>query len=160
VTIKPKFRRLCSLLLPLALAQAWFGILTIANYRVGFEYHINQVLWFALGVPENMYGFRNMVLPGIIARVLELTSAILVALFVYDRLTRRTFRFSVSIALMFIALLSTIFAIMRGPPIESMHHPLHSAVLFAVMAISSIVFGYLLLHSREVRGGDGLPDEH
>src|SRR5690606_8374135 len=56
---------------------AWLGsfaVLSTAAGQVGLAYHINNsVLWTIFGVPADLYGFRNLVLPELISTIIVAT---------------------------------------------------------------------------------------
>ncbi len=74
-----------------ALLCAWlstamvFGVLYNAARAVALEFHVNTlVLWNIIGVPEDIYSFRNIVLPKLIVFTFLSIPSTLVTVLVYE----------------------------------------------------------------------------
>lgn len=59
----------------------------VSSYEIGFSYSLNQVSWAVFGPPDNLYGFRNIVLPRILAWLIETTPVAWTSLWLHSKLS-------------------------------------------------------------------------
>lgn len=57
----------------------------ICSYETGFSYKIHQIDWMLFGPPENLYGFRNLVLHRIVAWLTITTPVAFAALWLHRK---------------------------------------------------------------------------
>lgn len=63
-------------------------ILVLASsYEIGFSYSLNQVCWAVFGPPDDLYGFRNIALPRILAWLIETTPVAWTSLWLHLKLS-------------------------------------------------------------------------
>jgi hypothetical protein len=62
-------------------------LVLVSSYEIGFSYSLNQVCWAVFGPPNDLYGFRNIVLPRIIAWLIETTPVAWTSLWLHSKLS-------------------------------------------------------------------------
>jgi hypothetical protein len=62
-------------------------LVLMSSYEMGFSYSLNQVCWMVFGPPDNIYGFRNLLLPRIIAWLIETTPVAWTSLWLHSKLS-------------------------------------------------------------------------
>lgn len=62
-------------------------LVLVSSYEIGFSYSLHQVCWAVFGPPDNLYGFRNLVLPRIIAWLIETTPVTWTSLWLHSKLS-------------------------------------------------------------------------
>lgn len=58
-----------------------------SSYEIGFSYSLHQIAWAVFGPPDNLYGFRNLVLHRIMAWLIETTPVAWTALWLHSKLS-------------------------------------------------------------------------
>lgn len=61
-------------------------LVLVSSYEIGFSYALNQVGWAIFGPPDDLYGFRNVLLPRVISWFIEMTPVAWTSLWLCSRL--------------------------------------------------------------------------
>lgn len=73
--------------LSIVIWEALVILVLVSSYEIDFSYSLNQVCWAVFGPPDDLYGFRNIVLPRIIAWLIETTPVAWTSLWLHSKLS-------------------------------------------------------------------------
>lgn len=144
----------------LAITLAWlsfsilFAVLQGTAMQLGLEYHINVVvLWPLFGAPDDIYSFRNLAVPRILAYIVTSIPAFLAGLITYQSLSQDRWKFAL-ISIVLIIGPSLGFAIVIGLAggTTDLRAATHWSTLFHLyLTCITVLAGYLLQKAMSVQ---------
>ena len=131
-----------------------YGLLWITSQNVSLAYHLNtSLLWPLFGVP-NLYGFRNLALPRMLAHVAVATPCAIVGLYVYQQLSSRDWSWSMRRVAIAVVFTVVVFAVPLGlSAVAASRTTFNPVDAWAYLGLLAIVTGLALWGL--VRHGDG-----
>ena len=129
--------------------QVYFSELYFVGAQAGIGYKFNQLLWWLFGVPEDLYGFRNMVLHRIVIFAAISAPPTLFGLLVYQRLGMKPAQFQLRELFVITAMFGVPLAFIRNDPASLDSFGELRAALFAAMLVLITVYLYCTLQRGE-----------